>query len=650
LTTKSKAVTFLTQPFDSVYAWHDKEDKTITVETPNMWVRINLRGGDISINERISGRHFCVHRIPELGPPFIEWRSVPTTYEHSLEQRDGKILVTLMMPSDSVPGITVEKTVTIGSGSFIPVDHRILNTTDAAQKLKLRCGAWNSIRGKITLPLKDGLLHEPLGGGGDFPLDEQDLSRKPEDYAESWFAAEDSGLVTGIIFGNCEEREQMTLQFDLPEMPAQSHYDLESFYLVAARGNWEVVRQMWRWLKQSSTVIEGRKPIAHPVLNASFEPAPLLIAQTEMNTRLVVQNRRGKAMGGRWHIEDCKLQIQPSEGELADVKSDSPFAQELTVTTTDLTPRLESTKIVVTDEVATRDFAAPAIILGDGSQSVNFNSESTDGKPDTVSVDNGHFSFTVAPTFLGCVTSLERNSVNHLVSAYPESHPYSFLNPWFGGIGPLLGGFNNPWFFKEEFSGEQVERTGKRGIVWHGMKLGSDLQHKDHRWMRVEYEYLTFGCSNILAVVHRLINKTNAPQSEQIATCYWLAVGGSIADNVLHYTQDRPRYEQAASTDEQTRVLMDRQPGEYMFQSPWAHWTSVENPQTGDVLTVIASHTDTGVMALTVNKDTASILYAGGQINLEPEETKEFVVWLVLGNSLVEAQEYRSLAEIHELP
>gem|GEM_PF-995622 len=649
LTTKLKPAIFLTQPLDSVYAWHNEEDKTITVESPAMWVRVELRGGDIFIHERLSGRQVCHRRSPELGPPFIGWRRVSPTYAQRLEQKDGKVSVTLIMPSDGAPGLTIEKTVTVGAGNFVRIDHRILNTTDATQKLKLRCSGWRNMGGKLTLPLKDGLLHEPVEGWGGFPMGDPDVSKRPEDYAETWLAVEEAGIVTGMVWGECEERDEMTLQFDLPELPPQSHYDVEPFYIVAARGNWEVVRQLWRWLKQPSTVREDRKPIAHPVLNAHFEPAPLLVTRPETNTRLAIHNRRGKALGGEWQIDDCGLQIQPANGKLADVKRGSPFEQKIALTVNDLAPRVETARVMVTDDVTTHEFDSPVVVLGDADQPVTVGSESSDDKPDTISVDNGYFSFTVAPTFLGSITALECGGVNHLNTGYPEAHPHLWFNPWFGGIHPFRGWMGDQRFVKEQFTGEPVERTGKNGIVWHGVKVASNLQHKNDRWLRMEVEYLTLGGSNVLAIVNRLINKTDAPQGTGAGVCIWLSVGGGVADNVLHYTQNRPYYEQAASTDEQARIPRHRRRSEYHFDTSCGRWTAAENQQTGDVIALIASHPNARIGAEDLGRDGIALQVSTGT-GLEPKETKETVSWLVLGSSVAEAQQYRVLGEIWELP
>jgi GNAT superfamily N-acetyltransferase len=650
LATKSKPVTFLTQPLDSVYAWYNEEEKAVTVESPTLWIRMQLRGGNMTIHERLSGRNILYHRVPQLGPPFAGWHEAPTLYEYRLEQKDGRVSLTIIVPSDRAPGLTVEKTITVGAGNFARIDHRILNNTNAARKFKLHCGAWCELMdgdSRLTLPLKEDLLHQTCEGWGGFPMRDRDLSKKPKDYAESWSAVENSGIVVGAVFGECEEREHdMTLQFDLPEIPPRSYYDLEPFYLVVGRGNWEMVRQLWRWLKQPSTVREDRNPVAHPVLKAGFEPAPLLVTQAEMNARFSVRSLRMKALNGEWRIENSELQIRPANGDIADVSRGSPFVKELSLSTSDLSPRVETAQVMISNEVTTREFTSPVVILGDADRPVAISSESSDN----ISVDNGYFSFTVAPAFLGSVTALERDGVNHLHTAYPEAKPYLWHNFWYGGIHPFLGWTGNQKFVREQFSGEPIERSGKRGIAWHGVKVVGDLQHKDLRWLRMEIEYLTFGGSNVLAIVHRVINRTDGPQHEgNLGIDIWPAVGDSISYNVMHYLRNQPCYEQAASTDQALRVQRHRRLGEYGFEPPSGRWVAVENQQTGHVLSLVAPHPDTRAGVESERKDTGCILWVAGGVNLEPGETKERVSWLVLTDSVEEARKYQALGEIWEL-
>ena len=367
-----------------------------------------------------------------------------------------------------------------------------------------------------------------------------------------------------------------------------------------------------------------------------------------MDARLVVNSRRGKVLNGKWRIEDSGLQFQPADGDLADVKSGSPFEQKIGITSTDLTPRVEEVRLLLAEEATTHQFTAPAIVLGDANQSVHIVSESPEGKPPAISVNNGNFSFTVAPTFLGSLTALERDGVNQITSSYPKAGPHTWMNPWFGGIHPFYRWPGNQWFVDEQFSGEPVQRRGKNGIVWNGVKTMCDLRHKDERWLRMEIEYLTFGGSNILAIVYRAVNKTDAPQWAGGGLCVWPMVGGAC-ENVIHYMHDFPCYEQAESTDRNMRVLRHRRHTEYGFETKTKRWAAFGNPKTGDVMSIIAPHPGTEIEVQ--DEGEANIcLAAHMRTNLEPEESKDMLLWLAICNSVEEAQKYRPLAEIYELP
>lgn len=645
LATKPKTVTFLTQPLDSVYSWYNEEDKVVTVESPATWARIYPRGGGIYIHDRLSGRMAFGLESSGLGPPFIGWNNA--TYAHRTEHKDGKVFVTLIMPADNIPGVTIEKTLTMGSGGIVRVDHRIINTTGVSQKLKLRCEADSDLQGKITLPFKDVIVHEPIGFWGDFPLFGRDLPKKPEDYSESWLAVEESGIVSGLIWGECEERDESTLQFDIPEIPPQSYYDTEPIFVVVGRGNWEIVRQYWRWLKQPTTVIEKRKPIVHPVLEAGFEHAPLLITKEETETKLIIHNRRGKALNAKWQVENCPLKVRPDNGNLENVKFGNPFIQDITVRASNLKPRMEKSGIIVTEDVTTHEFHAPFIILGDMNKGINCDLQTFEDRPSTISVDNGYLSFTVAPEFLGSIIALESRGISYLNSAYPRARQYSWTNLWFGGIHPIIGWIGNQKFLNERFSGDPIERKGKHGIFWRGVKTFCDFQHRDNCWLRIEVEYLTFGGSNLFGIVQRFVNRTKSPQGTEIGLYTWLAMGGR--DDVLHYVQTRPHYEQSASTDEQARVMRHRRRGDYELEGSCGFWAASENTKTNSFLALVASHPNTRA-GIECSKETSNRLWIVGWLRFEPEETKEIVSWLVICDSLKQAQDYRALAEIYELP
>jgi hypothetical protein len=79
------------------------------------------------------------------------------------------------------------------------------------------------------------------------------------------------------------------------------------------------------------------------------------------------------------------------------------------------------------------------------------------------------------------------------------------------------------------------------------------------------------------------------------------------------------------------------------------HWAAVENPATGAALTLVAGHHKATVTAEDMGNDGAH-LNLWNHFDLEANETKEVIGYLVLCGSVKEAERYRTLTEVTELP
>jgi len=642
---KPKVVSFRPILFGSIVKSYDEDGKVIRLESDTLSVRANLRGGDASISGMDGGFCRIENMTSELGPPFSQWRMIPPIYEYRLKEKDGHATITLIAPSDMFPGMVVERTVTISGSPAVRIDYRVTNNSTSPQKFKLKVSTYGSSIGKMTLPTKNGLLHQAISGWGLFPEGSQDLSKHPKDYTERWSAVEQGRAVSGMIWGECEENEFYgglpQLMFDLPEMPPQSSIDLEPIYAIIGNGDWQKVRQYWQWLYQPGSVIEKRRPVAHPVLEAGFENQPLLITQESDSAKIVVNNNRGKKLNGQLTVE-YSSDVKPFE--ISGVDRDNPFIQDVNVKYSDLTPRVENACFSLKTDVKIETFSSPMIILGSKGE-IKYTEESGN----VTAIDNGFMSLKFAPDFFGSIISLERNGVNHLQTAYPESKPLVFLNPWYGGIHTIVGWAGEQSFLREKFTGEPISRIGNRGIEWKGFKTICNREHKDSQWSRLETEYLTYPGSNVIAIVTRCINKTSAQMNDGAGIGAWLQPGGFLDDLVLHYDHFKPLYEQAGSTNDQQRYSDHRLRNEYIAEIECDHWVCVENPKTNDVITLIGSAQDGNIFALDIGKH-GILIQSNLWFGLEPNEMREGITWLVLCDSVEQARKYRAIGEIWELP
>ncbi len=637
-TTKTTVAHIRSAPLGKTVATVDDEQESVVLESDSRQLRVE-RSGSFSLQDRILDRQYCTWPMPELGPPFVEWRHIPPSYAYQLREDDGQI--TLVAPSDTIAGMVVETTVTFTGSPAVQVQSRVINNADIAQKLKLKCRFWDGdTRGRLTIPTKEGLLHQVVGGWGSFPEGETDVSKDPQDYPETWIASEREGVVQGVIWSACEEiaiEWGLSLQFDLPEIPAHSFFELDPVYVVAGHGKWELVRTYWRWLHQSDSIFENRRPTTYPVLEARFAQEPLLVSQQQVSTVLTVRNNRGKRLQAKVRTDVTGDQVFA----MGDVDRDNPFAADVEFTLNTDKPGVKTVGIAMETEGQTETFAPHIVILGDTSV------PHTEVVGDDLQIDNGAIKYTVDPSFLGSIRSLVWKGAEQLQSAYPKARPYVWLNPWFGGVHPFLNWVGDSKLSKEQFRGDLVERKGA-GKKWYGVRVVTDFTDKDRCWLRLQTEYLTTGESNVVAVVIRCVNKTEACHELTPGLAAWLQPGGSPQQTIVHYEQQEPEHGQAFATDEYCMRRMRRGRGDYHVEIACKRWAAIENPEHQSVVCLVSSWQPANIEIMDFGDDGAHV-FTTGRMLLHPNQELEMLDWLVLCESLEEARKYETLSEIWKL-
>ncbi|HEY0512808.1 MAG TPA: GNAT family N-acetyltransferase [Thermoanaerobaculia bacterium] len=631
LATRAQAVTFRAVPLDRVYAWEDEEAEVVTIETPTLWITAHLRGGGLFVHDRLSDQLVFRQGAPVAGPPF-EGEQIPPLYEHRFEQADGRVRLTQTIPSEMLPGVIVERTLTVGAGPFLRLDHRVRNATGVEQRPRLRCPGELHLHRAVTAPLAVGLVHEIVEGLGDFPLEGgQDLPKEAAAYAEGWSAREEHGLVAGLVWKRCGEIDGGSVLFDLPAIAPRSSVDVDPLYLVVGRGDWRLVRDLWRRLWQEGP--DAAPPMPRPVLSAGFEPGPLLVTAGSTAATLAVTNRRRKPLDGRWELRAAGFRAQPAGGELAGVTPGRPASRQVTLTCADLTPRVVPAAIVLRSAATIDERAAPIVVVGDAAREVSVG-PADDGA--LLHVDNGLLSFAVAPGHHGSLVSLRRGERELLVSSFPQPRPYQWMTAWFGGVEPFVAGPGDSRYVGDTFAGQAVERRGTRGLLWRGAGVTCQVRHAETRWLTLTVEYLTIGGSNLVALVQRLTNTSGAFQEVPVGFIVFPAV---TPDTRVHY--------EVRATEERDAVVRQRAPMPYSFRFGDARWVAMETAGATLVLTPLAPEGEAGGWLL--NREAAG-LHTTLPLRLEAGETREKLAWLAVVDEPRQARGYRELGALRELP
>lgn len=607
----------------------DVEREEAVLESLQLHVSASLRGGGVNIFYAPTMQGLLHLPMPKVGPPFTHgWMREPLVECRLETDPQGECLV-LSGASRALPNLVVERRITL-MGSMARLDCRVTNMENVSTPAKIRLRSWPTPNEYVVAPLTTGLIREPLQTLEDYPRHEHDVLPQGATLAENWFACEGENTVCGLVVeGSPEPSAQWTrllhLTYDLGEIPPYSVKTLPPVYAVGGAGTWKIVRNVWKMLVQPSGVIETDAPQPERVLQVKIMPN--LLTEIEQTVHVTVSNNREAGLSGILRLTGT-VQCEPEEIALNDVNRDRPLTASVKMGL----PNVPGARFVVAqiDAVPVPHTRIVGVAnLGRGSLA-------RVSQPDDAHIDvhNGHLSFRVAPAYLGALVSLERLGVNHLLSSYPTPKPLVWVNPWYGGLHPYLGWMGDPRLTRETFTGEPTARTGETGIAWQGARVICEPKHKDLTWLRLEVEYLTRGGSNVVALVTRWTNKTNAtmqvPGDGGIGA--WLQVGGTHANAVVHADISGER--------------QMRRRGGFGMDTTAGTWKAVENGESGQTLLMVATGNSKAVLQ-DFGQEGAH-LSAEFALTLQPNETREQLAWLVLMQNTFEVDAYVAALSAHK--
>jgi hypothetical protein len=128
-----------------------------------------------------------------------------------------------------------------------------------------------------------------------------------------------------------------------------------------------------------------------------------------------------------------------------------------------------------------------------------------------IAAENGVITFK-ADTRYGCgCFSLVKDGREWLMTCYPEHKPYSWMNPFIGGINGELEGLNGAMMVRETCVAAPVSETDSFGNVWRGFATNIKVEkYEKHKGLEYTQYFLTLPGLPVLCTFMRLYNKTGA--------------------------------------------------------------------------------------------------------------------------------------------
>jgi len=545
------------------------EKDMVALESMLLHVRIERRGGWVGVGDKIHNRWQAAGvGQPQLGLPF-SWDEFFETRCDARIERDGERLTAVLTTESTYrPGIWLERRVTLSNLPIVEIADSILNGSSARLEGQIKRTA--NLRGKwISVMTRKGLVRS--SGGAARPGPEHQIAKEEESWPETWVAMDDAqdvacGLLWTPAYRVHNHGWSNEIDHVLPAAEPGQSAAAPTIYLFVGDGDYNTVRRWWQNLfgpriYRETGVAETREPFAF-----GLRPDPVVIHGKEAAAKLVVDSVGQLEFDGALRVSAPDgIRIAPKIAEFKKISEARGLSKTAAVSRQSSLPEggyfVDVTAQI--DRIIYRERNA-VIVLGDPKAKVSV--ARAGEKDELYRIDNGVLALTVAPDFKGSAISLERGGEQLLRSAYPEARPFSWMNPWFGGIEPDLDSLGRD-LFQEKFTAREITRRGSQGIVWQGVRVSCSPKHERGRHQALGVDYLLAPGSDVVAIAVRTTRRTGTSGWVDAGIQVYPMVGGSYLDAIMHGADD-PRA---------SRIRCEYHGG---VGSPT--WVMAENPKAGE--------------------------------------------------------------------
>ena len=544
----SKAISVKTKRLDLLAVERGGTSGGVGVESAllcggGLMVRADLRSGDLSIFHRLRAlrsRRINLHG-PRLGPPFSGGDLFQEKAEAWVERDAFGVALRQRTRSVLRPGVSLDRRIRVGQGPLVSVMDTVVNGSTLPLELAVSQNWWMDIarNASLVVPGKPGVVRQASGSGGR-DLDELRLSEEADSWPEGWFCAEkEDGCAAGMLWGKAERVSPGpwgSLRTGAVRVAPGASMSLEPLYVFVGDGNWQTVRAWWRTLFDRVPVTETPAAPERKAIECRIEPRPLIVAGERADATLRLDHV------GR-HTLDGELIVKPSGGLRAGVTAvrvhglceSKPVVQKVAIRPTSRTrPGAKDISVRFETEEAVYRFREKALVLPGDSDRVTV---SRLEKGRVILVDNGILAVRVAPAFLGSVFSLRREGVEYLNSPYPDAEPRAWMNPWHGGISPEYDRLEDT-LYKERFRYRVIERKGRQGLVWRGVRVHCRIAQEHARGQSIALEYLLTPGADVLAVLVTCRDELGLGADGDVGFAVWPAFAASPGTAAFHNATD----------------------------------------------------------------------------------------------------------------
>ncbi|MDR2599048.1 MAG: GNAT family N-acetyltransferase [Oscillospiraceae bacterium] len=152
---------------------------------------------------------------------------------------------------------------------------------------------------------------------------------------------------------------------------------------------------------------------------------------------------------------------------------------------------------------------------------------------------NGEMQFSLSPSFSNSIHSLKYDKNEWLFSQYPSRDPFSWWNPFVGGIVSNLEKMGSSLIVRENMTASFVSETDTLGNVWFGIRSDVEINEFDlYKGMKLSSYYLTLPGVPILCQFTKAHNNTGRFIDIKVNTELFLSGKENMTDIYVEFEAD----------------------------------------------------------------------------------------------------------------
>jgi len=457
-----------------------------------LWrLKMSKKDNDVWFNRVVSSGSIGF-QIPQLGKPYDDEFNLTKPSDIRVSSDGAFIRFEADFTSIKFAGAVLTEIYEFDAAGTLKCRHRVKNTGSVNLDLSVKTSFWSNVGRRAIFPY-DGAIHE-VADKMNYGFDTVDLDK----IDENWVFDNSENFPSGVYWPPqykvyAKWGDLFTFEIPTGELSPGEAFESEAFVYMC-------------------DVFKNFNDFRNYVLDLNEEQAPF----TRNHLEFLVNNNNPvvstgsldlKLRNNRMNIRGGTVTVSSPDGIFNSETRTNPDDELYPENAFNVSVAPGSTGIGFADlsfllygyEVEERR----ALLISDDS------AVETHIHDSVLSVKNGKLQFKVDPANSDAVYSLQYGENEWFFSKYPAIEPYSWWNPFIGGLKTNLSKFGNSLVLREKITAVFVTETDNFGNTWSGIRADIDVEKFDlYKGMKYSQYYLTLPGVPVMCHFTRLENNT----------------------------------------------------------------------------------------------------------------------------------------------